>query len=44
MAVGRRKKISKSGYFRLHTYLHTNKTLINNSLYVTLQLEEKFKQ
>jgi hypothetical protein len=28
------KKNPTSGYFRLHIYLHTNKTLIHNSLYV----------
>ena len=28
------KKNSTNGCFRLHIYLHTNKTLIYNSLYV----------
>jgi hypothetical protein len=28
------EKISTHGFFRLHIYLHTNKTLMHNSLYV----------
>ena len=28
------EKFSTNGCFRLHIYLHTNKTLIHNSIYV----------
>jgi len=34
MAVLKWKKNSMKGYFRLHFYLRSTKTLINNSLYV----------
>ena len=37
------EKSSTNGYFRLHIYLRTNKTLIYNSLYVLENWREKFK-
>jgi hypothetical protein len=37
------EKNSTNGYFGLHIYLRTNKTLIHNSLHVFDNLGKKFK-